>query len=490
MTVRALFLYNPGIEVTLNRRVYTVSQLNRAVAVMLKKGFPDIRVEGEVSGLRVYPSGHLYFTLKDDESQIDAVCFRSSAVRLKFELEDGLAVVGHGRLDLYSPRGKYQLVLDSIEPKGVGALQLAFEKLKKKLAAEGLFDEERRKPLPMLPKVIGIVTSTAGAAVHDLLRTLRLRGVGADVLVYPTRVQGEGAAEQIAGGIRVLNERGGVDVIIVGRGGGSIEDLWCFNEEVVARAIAASEVPVVSGVGHEVDFTIADFVADVRAATPTAAAELVARGWEQTRLRLGDARQSLVQGLEQVLLDREQRIERLVHHRAFELVRTRLSEVRLRVQRLVFRAERGTRGRFGDALGRWSRVNERLARHHPIENLLRRRAVLAVLSGRMERTLRTGMQRGSLRLSDTVGRLEPALQQWMNRRRVGMQTGCARLHALSPLASLGRGYSICRKPDGGVVTRVNQVKSEEEVEIQVSDGRIECLVTGSRLERSSTEVNH
>ena len=232
---------------------------------------------GEVSNLRAAGSGHLYFTLKDETAQIRAVCFRNQARYLKFKPQDGLAVIARGRLSVYEARGEYQLYVEFLEPAGLGALQLAFEQLKQKLAAEGLFDPARKKPLPVLPRVIGVVTSPTGAVIRDILRVLHRRFRNINVLIYPVKVQGEGAAQEIAQGIEYFNRNAPVDVMIVARGGGSLEDLWAFNEDVVARAIAASNIPVISAVGHETDFTIADFVADLRAPTPSAAAELVVR---------------------------------------------------------------------------------------------------------------------------------------------------------------------------------------------------------------------
>lgn len=437
-----------------------MSQVNQLVAGMLTEHFSDIWLTGEVSGLKAYPSGHLYFTLKDEDSQLDAVCFRSAASRLKFRLEDGLEVTGHGRLDLYAPRGKYQVVLDQIEPRGLGALQLRFEQLKKRLAAEGLFDEERKRPLPTLPRVVGIVTSPAGAAIHDMLRTLRLHRARVEVLVWPSQVQGEGAAGQVAAGVAALNEFPGVDVIIVGRGGGSLEDLWAFNEEPVARAIAASRVPVVSGVGHETDFTIADFTADVRAATPTAAAQLVAQGWQELDERLARAASELVEAAEQAQLDRVQRLEELVRDRAFESVRTRLADARLAVERGLAGVERGVKELVRADLAAVAGLRERLARQHPAERLARTRA----------------------RLESSLGRAARAAETRLARWRERSGQASARLHALSPLASLGRGYAVCTGADGRVKSRVEQAFPGERVGVRLSDGRIDCEVLEVRKE--------
>ncbi|MFQ5691843.1 MAG: exodeoxyribonuclease VII large subunit, partial [Nitrospinota bacterium] len=264
----------PDLFESARRQVYTVSTLTREIREHLESGYPDVWVEGEISNLRRPASGHLYFTLKDEGAQLRTVLFRMVGRRLRFEPEDGLKVLARGRITVYEPRGEYQLSVDHLEPMGLGPLELAFQQIRDRLEKEGLFDPERKRPLPFLPERVGVVTSISGAAVRDILRVLHERFPGAGVLIAPVRVQGEGAAREIAGAIAALNRQDDVDVIIAGRGGGSIEDLWAFNEEVVARAIAASEIPVISAVGHEIDFTIADFVADVRAPTPSAATEL------------------------------------------------------------------------------------------------------------------------------------------------------------------------------------------------------------------------
>jgi exodeoxyribonuclease VII large subunit len=262
---------------TPERAVLTVSALTIELRAVLEERFPAVWVEGEISNFRLYGSGHAYFTLKDAEAQLRCVLFRNRGRRIKFEPADGLHVMAFGSVEVYAQRGEYQLVVELLEPKGLGALQLAFEQLKARLTLEGLFDPARKRELPRFPRKIGIVTSPSGAAIRDMLRVIGRRFGELHIVIAPAKVQGEGAAEEIAQGLRDLNALGDVDVIIVGRGGGSLEDLWAFNEEVVARAICASKAPVISAVGHEVDFTIADFVADLRAPTPSAAAELVVR---------------------------------------------------------------------------------------------------------------------------------------------------------------------------------------------------------------------
>src|SRR5579863_4731318 len=263
------------------RRVWKVSELTECLADLLERAFRDLWIEGEVSNCRPAQSGHIYFTLKDAHSQIRCVCFRDQVRGLKFRPEDGLHVTVRGSLGVYEVRGEYQVYVTHIEPVGLGALQLAFEQLKKKLQEEGLFDDARKKPLPILPRCIGVITSPTGAAIRDILRVLKRRFANVHVQLYPVKVQGEGAAAEIVAGLRYFNRAKFADVLIVARGGGSLEDLWAFNEETVARAIAASAVPVISGVGHETDFTIADFVADLRAPTPSAAAEIVVRSRDE-----------------------------------------------------------------------------------------------------------------------------------------------------------------------------------------------------------------
>ena len=446
------------MEAAAKRKVLTVSQVNALVAGMLAEYFSDVWVEGEVSNFRAYPSGHLYFALKDEGSQLQAVCFRRSVQRLKFALEDGMLVVAHGRLEVYLATGKYQVILDTIEPRGLGALQKAFEQLKRKLEAEGLFAPERKRPLPLFPRVLGIVTSPSGAAIHDMLRTLRLHKARVKVVLFPAQVQGDGAAEQIAEGVAALSARPEIEAMIVGRGGGSIEDLWPFNEEVVARAIAASRVPVISGVGHETDFTIADFVADVRAATPTAAAQLVAKAWEELEIRLSDLAAQLLEVLEQALFEKHQAVDELARHRAFVLMAARLTELGHRVERMMGAIEGAARTRMGDAVAAMVALDDRLGRQNPVARVLRQKVALQALAARLEKPVQAFLSRQNVRLG---------------------QAG-AGLNALSPLASFNRGYSICLKPDGSIVSRVGQTRTGEDVRLRVSDGAIDC-----RVERTS-----
>ena len=261
----------------IEKNVITITELTRQIKFSLESSFPRVWVEGEISNFKQHTSGHLYFTLKDEGAQLSALMWRSRVANLTFQPEDGMKVIARGSITVYPPRGNYQLDVDQIQPLGLGELQLAFERLKQKLDAEGLFDAEHKKPIPEFPECIGLVTSETGAALQDIRSVLSRRHPSVEVVLAPVRVQGAGAAEEIADAIKYLNQYGGIDVLIVGRGGGSLEDLWAFNEEVVARAIYASKIPIISAVGHEIDFSIADFVADLRAPTPSAAAELVVR---------------------------------------------------------------------------------------------------------------------------------------------------------------------------------------------------------------------
>jgi exodeoxyribonuclease VII large subunit len=436
------------------RRVFTVSELTHAVKDTLEGRFGGLWVEGEISNLRVHTSGHVYFTLKDEEAQVRAVLFRSRMRRVRFEPADGLHVLAFGRLDVYAVRGEYQLVCEVLEPKGLGALQLAFEQLKARLAAEGLFDAGRKRPLPALPRRVGLVTSPTGAAVRDFLRIVTRRFAGLQVLVCPVRVQGDTAAGEIAQGIGMLNRRGDLDVIVVARGGGSLEDLWAFNEEAVARAIAASKIPVISAVGHETDVTIADFVADLRAPTPSAAAELVVREKAELVRQLATLGTRLRRGMGQ----RTGRItDRLADIRRRRVLTDpgrplrdwarRVDDLGARLTRAVTR--HATRGR--ERLDRAARALRPALLRAPVRH---RRQLAAQLGGRLERALR----------GETA------------RRRRAMEALAARLDSLSPLACLARGYAIALSPAGEVVTRADQVRVGERLAVRLRAGSLGCRV--------------
>lgn len=321
--------------------ILTVTQLTGQIKNLLEGTFPDVWVEGEISNLTAPQSGHVYFTLKDQQSQVKAVLFRSSQRHLKFTLQHGMRVICRGRVSVYEPRGEYQVIVEYVEPKGVGALQKAFEELKARLEKEGLFDRERKKPLPLLPRRIGIVTSPTGAAIRDILRVIKRRHPKMEILIYPVPVQGADAAPSIAEALRYFNSERNVDVVIVGRGGGSLEDLWAFNEEPVARAIFASRIPVISAVGHETDYTISDFVADLRAPTPSAAAEIVVESEAHLRADILTLQARLASAMRQDL----ERFRTVVRHAARLLAdpRKQLGQFSQRVDELSTRLGLGLR---------------------------------------------------------------------------------------------------------------------------------------------------
>ncbi len=412
---------------TAERKVYTVSEITRGIKTLLEEKFPAVWVEGEISNLRAPFSGHRYFSLKDEASQLRAVLFKNSGREIKFELKDGLAVVCFGRIGVYEPSGQYQLYVERIEPRGLGALQLAFEQLKKKLAQEGLFDPARKKPLPVLPRRIGVVTSPTGAAIRDILRVLKRRFANVEVVINPVRVQGEGAAGEIGRAIEEFNRLGGIDVLIVGRGGGSIEDLWAFNEEVVARSIARSRIPVISAVGHEIDWTIADFVADLRAPTPSAAAELVVREKKALLDEIAEYRQRLSQAAAGQFARREK--EAREFNRRLRLCHP-LNVIRRQQQRL-------------DELG------HRLRLGHP-SNLIRQQRQ---------------------RLDELSRRFRVRLRHYLEMKQAAFGKFAEKLAVLSPLNVLVRGYSITfTAPEGAVVRDAGTLRPGREVRTRLGKG--------------------
>lgn len=431
----------------------TVSELNVAVKHRLESDFGAITVEGEVSNCRPWSTGHVYFSLKDDYSQIRAVLFRREARALKFKLEDGLRVVIRGRLAVYEVKGEYQLIADAVEPHGLGALQAAFEQLKRRLQAEGLFDAARKRPLPVLPRRIGIVTSAHGAALKDMLRILMQRHPTARVVVRPARVQGDDAPGDLVRALRAIARIPEIDVVIIGRGGGSAEDLWAFNDEHLARAIAACPVPVVSAVGHEIDFTIADFVADVRAATPSNAAEIVVDRADNFCARIDRAEERLAAAMGRAMAGRTQQSERLALRLGRWPVKVELRE-RDR-QDLEFRLERSV----GASLTRAT---------HRIDNLrrrLERRDIRRVISDFRSRTTAADHRLRTL----VTSRRHDA-----ERRLVGV---AARLDALSPLSVLGRGYAVCWDESRTVIIRsASAVRAGDRVHVRLAQGELGCRV--------------
>ena len=431
-------------------RVFTVSDLVRGVARTVEARFGMVWVEGEISNFSAPRSGHLYFTLKDAEAQLPSVMFRSSAERLKFAPHDGLVVRARGRCSIFEAQGKFQLYVDALEPAGLGALQLAFEQLKKKLAAEGLFDAKRKRPLPRWPRRIGIVTSPTGAAVRDILRIAERRG-RMRFLVSPCQVQGDTAPFEIIRALRRVERH--VDLVIVARGGGSAEDLAAFNDEALARAIASCSVPVVSAVGHEVDFTIADFVADARAPTPSGAAELVVPNFAELLHRLTDASTRLTRAGSRTV-----------------------AEARLRIDSEVGRGAQALRGQLARRRRALDDVHKRLAALHPRARLHRDRAALVELMRRLHAHPPRLFDRARAVLDGCDKRLETRMRDALEKRRRAFGIAVGKLEAMSPLAVLERGYSLTRTPDGTVVTDAKQVQPGEHVQVRLSHGELDCVV--------------
>ncbi len=354
---------------SIKTHIVTVTQLTSQLKNLLESTFPDVWVEGEISNLSIPQSGHAYFTLKDEQSQIRAILFRSSQRFLKFTLQHGIQIICRGRVSVYEPRGEYQLIVDYIEPKGVGTLQLAFEQLKERLEKEGLFDLRNKKPLPLLPRCIGIITSPTGAAIRDILRVIKRRHPKMRILIYPVPVQGAEAASAIVEALRYFNSERNVDVLIAGRGGGSLEDLWTFNEESVARAIHESRIPVISAVGHETDYTIADFVADVRAPTPSAAAEIVVKSEESLQENIGSLASGLYRNMRH-MMDFMRSVVR-EHIRLLGDPRRRLEQYAQRVDELSHRTALESRHHMHRNRTRLSGMTEALEHLNPLGILSR-----------------------------------------------------------------------------------------------------------------------
>jgi exodeoxyribonuclease VII large subunit len=441
-----------------DRTVLSVSALSQQLSAVMEERFPAVWVEGEVSNFKVYGSGHAYFTLKDEGAQLRCVLFRNRARRVRFEPKDGLSVMAFGAVEVYAQRGEYQLVIELLEPRGLGALQLAFEQLKERLAAEGLFDARRKRPLPRFPRKIGIVTSPSGAALRDMLRIIGRRFGEVHIVLAPARVQGDGAAAEVAQGVREMNALGGVDVIIVGRGGGSLEDLWAFNDEMLARTIAASKVPVISAVGHEVDFTIADFVADVRAATPSNAAELVVREKRAVAESVGDLTLRLQRAMRRALGAHRDRLDRTLGRRVLTDPGRPLRDLARRLDDARARLRQAQLATVGRATHRLALAERGLRAANPVARTLRDRRSLIDLQGRLTRGLHRMLDHSRHRLGAAAGRLD----------------------SLSPLAVLGRGYSLTLTPARRIVRSWRDVSAGDAVRVLLHDGSLDCRVDATR----------
>jgi exodeoxyribonuclease VII large subunit len=441
-------------QLTRQRKPLSVSELTARIKMLIERQFVDIWVHGEISNFRKHSSGHWYFTLKDESASLNCACFRMQNRLIRFNPADGLTVRARGKLSVHEDKGEYRLLIEFMEPAGLGAQQLAFEQLKAKLAAEGLFESARKRKLPMLPRRIGVVTSRSGAAIVDILRILRRRNEKVSVLVAPAKVQGEGAATQVAAAITALNEFGAVDVIIVGRGGGRSEDLSAFNEEIVARAIHRSPAPVISAVGHETDFTIADFVADLRASTPSAAAEMVAAAREELDHRMKSLRERMTAAVNRQTMRLRGDLSRMESARVIGrmpiIIRAFARRFDEAVNAMESAASKAIRGRrtILESMGL------RLREADPRRVLGARRAGLVLFGSRMDAAIKTALGRQRERLSVAAGKLD----------------------SMSPLAVLSRGYAIAFDTQGRIVKQKSMVNSGDALRVRVSDGDIECTV--------------
>jgi exodeoxyribonuclease VII large subunit len=438
----------------LNRRIWTVRDLVAAVRTHIEREYGDTWVEGEISNFRAHDSGHLYFTLKDENAQIRAVMFRSQARLLRFRPGNGMQVVLRGRVTIYEDRGELQISAEYLEPKGAGALLVAFEQLKAKLEAEGLFDAARKKPIPTLPRRIGIVTSPQAAALRDILNILQRRHHTANILIFPAQVQGETAPLELSAGIRYFNQARSVEVIIVARGGGSAEDLAAFNDETLARVVADSQIPVISAVGHETDFSIMDFVADLRAPTPSAAAELVIRSRQEVEEQAEGLRQRLVRAARYHLLMGRKVLTELAQHGAFARMMVAIHQRQQKIDDLAYRGEKAERQMLEQHRRRWE-VAAAAVRHYDM-----RRMVAGV---RKE-------------LDAHMAAIAGAARGLLLERRSRLNQLAGQLEALSPLAILGRGYALVFDSSGKLLTDSARVKTGDEISARLARGTVTATV--------------
>jgi exodeoxyribonuclease VII large subunit len=436
------------------RRIWTVRDLIASVRTHLEREYTDVWIEGEISNLRAHPSGHVYFTLKDDKGQIRAVMFRSSARLLRFKPDNGMQVIARGRVTVYEERGELQISAEYLEPKGAGAVQIAFEQLKAKLEAEGLFASSRKKSVPALPKRIGIVTSPQAAALRDILNIVRRRHRTANVLIFPAQVQGESAPTEVSAAIRWFNKVRNVEVIIVARGGGSVEDLAAFNHEGLARVVAASQIPIISAIGHETDFTIIDFVADLRAPTPSAAAELVIRSRQEIEERCEALRERLGRAIRYRLLMAKQALSDLAKHVAFTRMMDSLGRRQQRVDEMVYRLEKAER-RILDQHRRQWQIAAGAVMHYDL-----RHRFAAMHEQWLART----------------AALASAFRAILLRDKSRLERLAASLEALSPVAILERGYALVFDKSGNLVKDSRQLELGDEINARLARGEIRAVV--------------
>lgn len=430
-----------------NRIVLSVSEVTSVLKKNIEETFPNVWIRGELSNYKTYASGHSYFTLKDEETQISGALFRGYKKYLKFEPEDGMSVIIHGKITVFEQRGQYQLIVDYIEPDGIGALQLAFEQLKEKLNKEGLFDAKHKKKLPFLPKTIGVVTSLHGAAVHDICTVLKRRFPKIEILIYPVKVQGEGAAEEISSAIDYFSQNQNADALIVGRGGGSLEDLWAFNEEIVARSIAECTIPVISAVGHETDFTICDFVADIRAATPSAAAEICVPEYKALEEKLSQSRKSLILSWVKYFRENQQQIE-LFKRRIpspktmWEMAQFKLGDLENRLYQAIH-----------------IQIRDYMLAVHELKTMLKSPDILLLNQKHKLKTVQT--------------RLVDLMLQTLKDFNFNLKNQFTKINLLSPKEVLKRGYVIAKGSDGRVLTRKKLTEKEKSMSLVFYDGEVE-----------------
>ncbi|MBZ5720511.1 MAG: exodeoxyribonuclease VII large subunit [Acidobacteriia bacterium] len=437
-----------------DRRIWRVGDLVAAVRTHIEREYGDTWVEGEISNFRAQDSGHLYFTLKDANAQIRIVMFRSQARLLRFRPEAGMQVVVRGRVTIYEDRGELQISAEYLEPKGAGALQVAFEQLKAKLEAEGLFDSARKKPIPSLPRRIGLVTSPQAAALRDILQVLHRRDHTASVLIFPAQVQGETAPVEVTGGVAFFNQARNVDVIIVARGGGSAEDLAAFNDEGLARAVAGSKIPVISAVGHETDFTIIDFVADLRAPTPSAAAEIVIRSRQDVEDQTEGLRQRLVRAMRYRLLMGRQALTELGQHGAFARMMDAINQRQQKLDELMHRQERAEREIIERSRRGWE-VASAAVRHYDVRRML------------------AGIGK---ELNARVAAMTVAARTSLQQRRSRLEHLSGQLAVLSPVAILERGYALVFDSSGKLLKDAAQVKPGDEISARLAHGTLTARV--------------
>jgi exodeoxyribonuclease VII large subunit len=437
------------------RRIYSLRELSDGIRAALDRGFANIWVSGEISGTRVIPSGHCYFTLKDSDAQIKCVCWKLSYWRLKFKPKDGVEVLVRGRVDIYEQRSEYQFVVEAIEPQGHGALQIAFEQLKQKLLADGLFEASRKRKLPRFPSRIGIVTSPEGAVIRDFVKVLSRRFPGLHLRIFPVRVQGAGSVEEVCRGLKFFGATRWAQIVVIARGGGSLEDLWTFNEEVVARAIAASPVPVVSAIGHETDVTIADFVADLRAPTPSAAAEMIVCTRQELLDRIDGCRRQA---------------NRAIRYRLAVLARRLHDQAIERAQALLHRSLARRTQRVDDATERL-----RAAVRRQIAARERKRRGLEEQLRFFD--LRPRLRRDRERLNESAAKMEAVMRLQLNRRRQRFETLSTKLVQLDPRLVLSRGYAIVRNDRAGIVREAADAPAGSEVEILLAKDALKARIT-------------